>query len=161
MDKLRPIDPMAARAVFDQAVGERVASQDHAGELYERLLDDGFTLSLEIEDGETIYTVVGGDEPEAWLSMIQGISLGLFKAHPEHFALYLFLRKFNRFNEICDEFGIAVPVLPGKASWRDRAMFYLRINASLQEFRRIHGLTPADTCTSRGQSSAARMDSTR
>lgn len=145
-EKLRMIDVMAAQAVFDEAVGRRVASHDHAGKLYERLLDEGFTLSLEIEDGDTIFTVVGGDELEAWLSMIQGISLGLFKAHPEHFALYLFLRQFNRFSELCDEFGIAVPVLPGKASWQDRAMFYLRINASLQEFRRIHGLTPAELC---------------
>lgn len=74
MDKLRPLDPMAAQAVFDQAVARRVAPQDHAGELYERLLGEGFTLSLEIEDGETIYTVVGDDELEAWLNMIQGIS---------------------------------------------------------------------------------------
>ncbi|XXY45119.1 hypothetical protein WME91_34465 [Sorangium sp. So ce269] len=88
MEKLRPIDAMAAQVVFDEVVGRRVASQDRAGELYERMLDEGFTLSLEVEDGDTIYTVVGGDdELEAWLSMIQGISLGLFKAHPEYFAL--------------------------------------------------------------------------
>jgi hypothetical protein len=53
-------------------------------------------------------------------------------------------RRFDEFAAICHSFGIPIPPPPGKTQKRERAIYYLAINEALQEFRRLHQLSPQE-----------------
>lgn len=144
-DGLDPVEVVAANMVMAKARRRRIRSQREATAMYEDLLDSG--VEVFFDGKKKPEAILGGEEGlQGWITTIQGLSLGLFTVHPEHFAPYFFRTRFHTFQALCSEFDIPMPVLPGKASWRERAMFYARANESLQEFRRMHGMTPAELC---------------
>ena len=119
---------------------------EEASALYIRLLDQGITLPLYDDDEKTIGTTQLA-EGDYWLSEIRNITTGLFLAYPKYFCPYDFRLQFFRFRKMCDEFEIPLaPGVPIRADLRERAMFYLKINESLQEFRRRHQFSPAELC---------------
>lgn len=75
---------------------------------------------------------------------IAPISLGLYLAQPGYFSFYDFRCKFNQLEEIHTVFNIPLPVVPGKNKKDQRGRYYLEINQVWQEFRNLHGLTPAE-----------------
>ena len=81
-----------------------------------------------------------------WIDAIQELSFGLYLAHADYFLPYLFQKKFHQLQAICDAFGIPLLPVPGKMDWRGRIHFCFGINQALQEFRSMHGLSPAEMC---------------
>lgn len=94
------------------------------------------------EDAELRLGAESDDSARLWAANIKAISWALHAFAPEWFAPYAFAHAFNRFEAICDEFGIALPRLPGKASYVERARYYLEVNEALQEFRNEFEMTP-------------------
>lgn len=87
----------------------------------------------------------GGDElPDEVASQIGVVSSVLHWRHPEKFIPYYFEGKFRLFCNLCQEFGIPLPEIPGKLQKKERSAFYLEINKVLQEFRRANDLTPKE-----------------
>jgi hypothetical protein len=98
----------------------------------------------EEEDDEELLRIGGKDDDgrKIWAERIGPISWALHCFAPEWFVPYAFVHRFHQFEAICDEFDIPLPRLPGKASTRERAAYYLELNESLQEFRRSHEMDP-------------------
>jgi len=124
--------------------GRVVSDAESAKLLFTELVDEGFTMSFE-EDGETrSYGFGGKDLEDDVFSNIDAFSLGLHDIFPEYFVPFLFRWRFDQFSAICRHFSLPIPLPPGKAPGRDRALYYLALNEPLQEFRRRHRLTPPE-----------------
>lgn len=100
----------------------------------------------EEEDNEELLRIGGEDDEgvKIWAEHIGPISWALHCFAPEWFVPYALVHRFHQFDAICDEFEIPLPRLPGKASARDRATYYLELNEALQDFRRLHDMRPAE-----------------
>lgn len=127
---------------------EEVESLDAAEMLFTRMADEYVVWPHE-NNGKTFDRVFGGgnDAPASYSEIygsIEGLSAGLHDAHPEFFVPYFFARRFDEFEKICRSFDIPLPELPGKLQKRERALYYLRINRALYEFRKQHELSPQD-----------------
>jgi hypothetical protein len=126
-----------------------VASTDNFEFLYNSLFQEGLllkTCNALGEDAEFGFFGKGENNVSEWLDAVAEMSFGLYFAHPSHFLPYLFQNKFYQFSKICELFDIPLPPIPGKLDWHGRAMFYFRLNQSLQEFRNLHGLSSAEMC---------------
>ena len=127
---------------------EEVDSLEAAEMLFSRIADEYVVWPHE-RNGKTFDRVFGGgsDNPAFYADMygsVEGLSAGLHDAHPEFFVPYFFARLFDEFEKICRSFDIPLPELPGKLQKRERALYYLRINRALYEFRKQHGLSPQE-----------------
>lgn len=131
------------------ALQHHVTSSEDAARLYDTVLEKGVSLtapSLEGADEEFCRFGGGEDGYEDLICDITLLSLGLSWAHPDYFLPYFFQCKFYQFRKICEAFDIPIPPVPGKQDWYGRARYYFRLNQSLQEFRALHGLSPAEMC---------------
>lgn len=89
------------------------------------------------------WAAFGGEAAlEEVASNIGVISTMLHREQPEKFIPYYFEGRFLLLCNICSEFGIAFPEIPGKLQKKERATFYLEINRALQDFRCTNGLSP-------------------
>ncbi|MBZ5624664.1 MAG: hypothetical protein LAQ69_39075 [Acidobacteriia bacterium] len=112
--------------------------------LFTELVDKGLNLSFE-EDGETrLFGLAGEGYEDVVFGNIEAFSVGLYGMFPEYFVPFLFRTKFDQFSAICRTFNIPISRPPGKTQGRDRALYYLALNEALQEFRRVHQLTPPE-----------------
>jgi hypothetical protein len=137
----------AVEAVALAARKHTVTVAEEALRTYEKLFRAGIDFSWKQADGEVLSNRLGGDGEggaELWIHMIKSVSIGLTLAHPNFFLPYLFERKFHRVQRTCEEFGIPLPMLPGRASMEDRALYYFKLNIAFQEFRRLHELSTGE-----------------
>lgn len=119
---------------------------ESAMNIYRQLLSEGIECRIFDDNGQMIGTenLTGGD---IWLAEIHAISFGLFLVYPQFFCPYGFRARFHIFRRICNEFDIPLPAeLPIRANHNDRALLYLTLNQSLQEFRQRLDMTPAELC---------------
>lgn len=122
-------------------------STDLAGDF--RCLLEGEGLCYEwVEDetpDHTFCTGFGGEEFALDVaSSIGSITTVMHRMQPEAYLPYYFQGRFKLLADICQRFQISLPTIPGKLQKQERALFYLEINRSLQEFRQRHGLSPAE-----------------
>ena len=145
-DELRFNVPAWVQAFAAQHV---VTCSDDATRLYNTLIQEGISLEARnVEGVKDEFCRFGGGEKgyEDLICDIERLSFGLYFAHPNYFLPYLFQCKFYQFQKLCDAFDIPLPLVPGKQDWHGRAMYYFHLNQSLQEFRILHGLSPAEMC---------------
>lgn len=131
------------------AAQHSIASSSDAETLYTQLIRKGIPVTAPDATGKlSVFLTFGGGEEtyEEIVINVPYMSLGLYLAHPNYFLPYLFSSRFFHFQKICEEFDIPIPPVPGKKKWNERVMYYLRLNESLQEFRRLQGLSPAEMC---------------
>jgi hypothetical protein len=134
--------------VREVAVQQKLHNGDDALNLFESLIRAEIPLDATAATGKvTEFGRFGSAKNfEEWMDAIQELSFGLYFAHPEYFLPYLYQRKFHELQAICEVFGIPLPPVPGKLDWRGRIHFYFGINQTLQEFRSMYGLCPAEMC---------------
>ena len=114
-----------------------------------RTLLDGDGLGHEWQDDETpkqTACVAFGGEKFALdvATHIGPITTAIHRSQPESFVPYYFQGRYKLLSDICQRFEIRLPRIPGKLQKRERALFYLDINRSLQEFRTRNELSPAE-----------------
>ena len=135
--------------VIPSWVGEDASGEDLC-DAFEGLVDDGFYFTVKNSDPSekvnakfSFYRDPSPDLPFVYTS-IHWISASFHIAFPDFFAPFFFGRRFDLFTDICRQFGIVLPELPGKLKKRERALYYLEINEALQTFRKASGLTPEE-----------------
>ena len=86
------------------------------------------------------------DEQQAheFLNYVPTYSLQLALKYPKFGFPYLFLRDFHKLKFICENFGIPIPLLPGRTRYSERFNYYLAICRALYEFRMEHGMSPLE-----------------
>lgn len=117
--------------------------------LYGELLEAGIpllhTTAADVELGFGCWGK-GAEGGTDWVRIIEEMSFGLYLAHPAFFLPYLFQNKFYQFQKLCEAFEIPLPPVPGKRDLKVRLFYYFQINQAIQEFRQLHGLSPAEMC---------------
>jgi hypothetical protein len=133
--------------VQSHAASAKIASADDAAAFFDDSLVKN-AIPIELPDHPEFPQIILDFRPESsgWYDFVGAISLGLHRAHPDYYVPYLFRRRFDKFARICEEFGIPLAQVPGKGSKGARARYYSQINHALFEFRKSHGLTPAELC---------------
>ncbi len=134
--------------VAENAAQHKIISFEDASNLFNFLICNGVDIATTNAAGELVTVDHYGGEAnyQDWVDAIQELSFGLYLTHAEYFLPYLYQRKFHELQAICEVFGIPLPPVPGKLDWRGRIHFYFGINQALQEFRSMHGLSPAEMC---------------
>ncbi|MEW5949508.1 MAG: hypothetical protein AB1711_08885 [Thermodesulfobacteriota bacterium] len=133
--------------IYDAASQVKFKNLDDANRYYERILfRKGVPFKMADKKGKMDIIYVFGEDDSDWYDYVAAVSLGLYSAHPDYFLPYNFRCKFNQLEEIHEEFNIPMPPVPGKFKKDDRGLYYLSINKAWQEFRNLHGLSPAETC---------------
>jgi hypothetical protein len=132
------------------AVGREINTIDEAASFYQNtLLEDGVPIDFP-DDAQFDEVLEEDGKPMVdwswWYDNVALISLGLHLAHPEFYVPYMFRRRFDKFQEICLQFGIPLPPAPGKGSKEARTRYYGAINHALYEFRMSYRLSPPDLC---------------
>jgi len=99
----------------------------------------------EDEQNRIFFASFGGEEFALDIATHIGcVTTVMHRMQPEAFAPYFFQGRFKLLSDICKRFQIALPGIPGKLQKRERSLFYLEVNNSLQEFRQRQDLTPAE-----------------
>lgn len=131
--------------IQEHASGYEVANIDDAEKLFIEIADEGVAWPFEKEGKEFQLVFGGGTNHISWysdiFSSIEVLSVGLHDAHPDFFVPYLFARRFDQFEKICQSFDIPLPEVPGKLKKRERALYYVSINRALFDFRKHHDLS--------------------
>jgi hypothetical protein len=134
--------------IREYATEQTVTGLDEAENLFTEIADEGLSWQFDEEDKTFEFLFAGGKDDQTGymqvITSIEGLSAGLHDAHPEFFFPYLFNRRFDLFEQICLAFDLSLPQEPGKLQKRDRAMYYLRINRVLHDFRKCHKLSPQE-----------------
>jgi len=130
--------------VKDYASKYKFKNFEKAANFYESIVSEGIPLIAKNRKGKLVELCdFGGQEsPNDFYNCVESISFGLYFAHPEYFTPYRFRTKFHIFQEICQEFNIPIPAIPGKYNKNERSLYYIKINQSLFEFRIMYGLSP-------------------
>lgn len=110
------------------------------------LIQDGIPIEIPDKTGTKKVGLYFGEYDEDWYDYITGITLGLYRAHPDFFLPYNFQNKFNQLEEIHQTFNIPLPPIPGKNKMEERRAYYLAINHAWHEFRSLHNLSPLEMC---------------
>ncbi len=135
-------------AIYHYTSQLKISSIEEAEQLFMQLVDDGVDWPFQWEGKDFILCFGGGKSHVSFyediFSSIEGVSAGLYDAHPDFFIPYFFSKYFDRLKKICQAFSIQLPEVPGKLKKRDRAMYYLKINRILYDFRHKHNLSPQD-----------------
>ncbi len=122
-------------------------STDLPGDFHRLLEGEGLYYEwLEDETPGNIFCAGFGGEEYALdvASNIGSITTVMHSLQPEAYLPYYFQGRFKLLADICQRFRIPLPAIPGKLQKRERALFYLDINRSFQEFRLLHNLSPAE-----------------
>src|SRR3990172_230305 len=121
---------------------------EKAANFYESIVNKGIPLIAKNRKGKLVELCdFGGQESQNdFYNCVEYVSFGLYFAYPEYFTPYRFRTKFHIFQEICQEFHIPIPVIPGKNNKNERSLYYIKINQSLFEFRTRYGLSPYEMC---------------
>ena len=140
-----PSSPAEARALYERLFEHGLSVGDK--DILAFLGDDG-ALEDDDDDSDDEEDVLElgaatEDASKLWAANIGAISWALHVFAPEWFVPYGFTHSFHQFEAICEEFGIPLPRLPGKAGYAERARYYLDLNEALQEFRNAYEMTPA------------------
>jgi hypothetical protein len=135
------------KLVHDAVSPRQFADMEVATEYYRHVLvPEGIPCDITDKNGEDGVLSFFERGSEEWYDYVTSISLGLYWAYPSFFLPYDFRCKFNQLEEIHAEFNIPLPPIPGKFKKEDRGLYYLSINQVWQEFRQLHGLSPAEMC---------------
>jgi len=113
-------------------------------ERFREMVNEGFFLEWDsaARPGKKLYGGIGGKGYEIEvLDAIAAISSWLHWRYPEWFVPYYFSHRFSQLAEICSTFEIPLPPIPGKIQRAARALYFLAVNRSLQEFRNAQGLS--------------------
>jgi hypothetical protein len=134
--------------IGEYAAQHNSASLDDAERIFAEIVDEGLSWQFD-DESKSFEAIFGGGkyDQEGYseiLESIEGLSAGLHDAHPEFFFPYLFQRRFDVFEKICQSFDISLPQIPGKLQKRERALYYLAINRTLYKFRNDHSLSPQE-----------------
>ncbi len=134
--------------VKDYASKYKFKNFEKAANFYESIVNKGIPLIEKNRKGKLVKLCdFGGQEsPNDFYNCVEYVSFGLFFAHPEYFIPYRFRTRFHIFQEICQEFNIPIPAIPGKYDKNERSLYYTKINQSLYEFRTMYGLSPYEMC---------------
>lgn len=76
-----------------------------------------------------------------WQHWMPFYSLLLYFKYPEYFFPYLYPSHFYKLTEICKIFDIPLMPLPGKTKHLERLNYYLELNRSIENFRKLHQLS--------------------
>jgi hypothetical protein len=120
--------------------------QANADHCFAELYNESIPLQLTDRKGEQQVLVAFGEDDADWYDYVAAVSLGLHQVLPELFLPYNFRSRFHHLEEIHREFSIPLPPVPGKQQQLERAAYYLDINETWQEFRKIYGLSPIEMC---------------
>jgi len=134
--------------VKDYASKYKFKNFEKAANFYESIVNKGIPLIAKNRKGKLVELCdFGGQESQNdFYNCVEYVSFGLYFAYPEYFTPYRFRTKFHIFQEICQEFHIPIPVIPGKNNKNERSLYYIKINQSLFEFRTRYGLSPYEMC---------------
>lgn len=134
--------------VRDYASKYQFKNLEKAADFYESIVEKGIPLIAKNRKGKLVNICdFGGQESQNdFYDCVEYVSFGLYFAHPEYFTPYRFRTRFNVFQEICQEFNIPIPAIPGKNNKNERSLYYIKINQSLFEFRTGYGLSPYEMC---------------
>lgn len=105
-------------------------------------------LSEWVEEGVKMneYQFIEPNDYIRWLKDIDIISNALYACFPEYFFPYFYVFNFNKFQEMCNLYDIALPEIPKKKDKKERLLYYAEICSSLNEFRHINELQPSELC---------------
>lgn len=137
------------KKIKEYAAEQSITGLDEAEKLFSDVADECISLPFHNAQGKSFRADFGGgkEDPEYYSDVflnIGGVSAGLHDAHPEFFIPYFFPRRFDKFQKICHFFSITLPDIPGKLQKRERALYYLRVNRALYNFRKMHELSPRE-----------------
>jgi len=133
--------------ICDAVTKVKFKNSDDANRYFEKtLFRKGAPFKMADKKGRRSLIYTFGEEDSDWYDYVGALSLGLYLAHPDYFLPYNFRCKINQLEEIHTEFNIPMPPVPGKNKKDDRGLYYLSINRAWQEFRILHGLSPAEMC---------------
>jgi hypothetical protein len=140
------VDFDIAKCFQESASKVRIKSWKEAKRHFSSLMRKGVPFEVANNKGNREIVFRFGGDQEDWYDYIGAISLGLHLTHSNFFLPYNFRNKFSQLEEIHAEFGIPLPVVPGKFSKGERALYYLAVNETWLEFRSQHELSPAEMC---------------
>ena len=150
-------EPTAPDSQTTSALNEDSAAVTKAAKDYA----DKFEVSSLADALEVFETMVRSGLPVMWpeapaeaetltlkeiIDFIWQISLGLHLAHPDYFIPYEFATNFDTLERISEQFGLALPPLPGKRDEIGRALFYAQILETCHEFRAHYDLSVVEVC---------------
>lgn len=113
-------------------------SLDEAKDFYEAL------ITLGIMENEKIW--IPHNDFRNMLGFIQPISYLLSGFASKFFFPYLFICRIFDLNKVTDAFNIEIPIVPKKADYRARCMYYWQLCEVFYKFRIENDLTPAELC---------------
>lgn len=111
---------------------------ENALDIYKKWINEGVFVNN--------FKVVSKDNFKLWTVDIRFFSKILYSSFPEYFFPYTLDCGFNKFQKICNEFNISLPVVPKKKDWNERATYYIGLCEAMLEFRKINGFTPEELC---------------
>lgn len=99
-----------------------------------------------LEPTTVVRTLDGGDDADCrdFAADIASISAALHRWAPEHFAVYALSKQFDRVRRYLEEMGVALAAPPGERKYRERALYYLEVNAAFQQLRATYKMTPVE-----------------
>lgn len=107
------------------------------------VFDDSKSLRKNAE--ENLDFSFGGNYEEA-LQFITPLSFLLYKKNPSYFIPYLFLLRYNYIRQIFEDYDVEIDEVPGKASFKNRCLYYFDICDALNKFKELNGFTSAELC---------------
>lgn len=105
--------------------------------------DDLKSLRKNAEDN--LESSFKGDYDSA-LQFITPLSFLLYKKSPSYFIPYMFLLRYSYIRQIFEDYDIEIDEVPGKASIKNRCLYYLDICDALNKFKELNGLTGPELC---------------
>lgn len=109
-------------------------------------MEEGINYRIYEESEENTYTLFDpGDYKTACASMTE-VSTWLSVLYPDFFVPYLYNRGFYELSQVCQQFDIFLPTLPKKSKHKERAMYYLEVCRSLQDFKTFNKLSNSELC---------------
>jgi hypothetical protein len=135
--------------IKDYTIDIKINNLNQAHTLFLQIVDEGLVFDLEEDDGREFGITYGGglEDREAYgeiIATIEAFTSGLHDAHPEYFVPYLFAKRFDILEKVFKYFSFSLKEVPGKLQKRERALYYLSINESLQAFRKENNLSPEE-----------------
>lgn len=112
----------------------------------------GFTLSelptniKEATDFYEGYICMLQDSYKVGVGLNIHITLNLYALCPDFFFPNLFVVNFIALQRFFDKYDLTLPEIPSRTNWRERCMYYAKLNEIVYQFRIDNELSPAELC---------------
>lgn len=74
------------------------------------------------------------------------ITLNLYALCPNYFFPNLFVVNFIALQRFFDKYDLSLPEIPSRTNWKERCLYYAKVNEVVYQFRIDNELSPAELC---------------